>query len=76
MFFRRRKGRGMNTVPKIQEAIKCLSSSELDELTKWFDHFESKRWGRIMREEFQEEQINEFIRQAMMDYKTGKYQEA
>jgi hypothetical protein len=65
----------MTSVEAIEKEIERLSSSELSELRRWFEEFESNAWDMQIEKDAQAGKLDYLAEAALREYHAGKARE-
>ena len=62
----------MTRVEEIEERLRTLSPSELQELRAWLDEFEAQAWDRQIEADSAAGRLDDLIQRALNDEQEGK----
>ncbi len=65
----------MITLKEIESVIKNLSKVDLSEFRAWFEEFDAKTWDKQFEEDASSGKLDKLAKQAISDFKAGKYKE-
>jgi hypothetical protein len=62
----------MTTIREIEEAIRCLSPSDLVSLRSWFAEFDAGVWDRQLEADVASGRLDKFADEALEDFRQGR----
>lgn len=63
----------MNSIIEIEEAISSLKKEDIKEFRRWFFEFDAKEWDNEILNHQNIGKLDDFISEALDDYKNGNF---
>jgi len=61
------------TLHEIEKAVSRLSPHDLTQFSEWFEEYRAEAWDRQIERDVRSGRLDEAIRQADDDFKSGRY---
>lgn len=63
----------MEKLSQLETSVSELSNDEYSQFRQWFWQHENERWDEQLEKDIEDNKLNSFAKQALEDFKQGKY---